>query len=523
MFSCRQNPSQTEIAEGIRTMVKESEYGSGLVSVYADNDFKPIWVRNGGVKKSGKDYFEELEDVLFDGLEKSNYLSEKQAGLLEKIKESKDPLVHAALDIALSNSFLELASDLNIGRVDPAAIHTGWKMARKIPTANYEKILLSVAEGESVKEGLDQLRPNNPMYTELRSLLRKRLAESTEETEPVRLFEGKIEKGDRHAEIPAIRRKLLFLEDLRTNLKGEGELYDEELFHAVKKFQKRHGLINDGVIGSDFLAAINYSPSDIVAKIKVNLERLRWLPDFIDTEKDKVIVNIPDFHLFYLQGTDTVFTSKVVVGREYRKTPVFEADMTYLVFNPTWTLPETILWKDVIPSIQKNIDYLKRNNMEVLDTQERKIDSNEIDWDELNDKEDFPYLIRQAPGKENPLGKIKFMLPNEYAIYIHDTPAQGHFSRDERALSSGCIRMEHPEKFAALLLEGVEDWDEEKIAEHMDLDEEKKVDLNKARKVWILYFTIWDQEGNLEVRQDLYGMDRKLAEALALPQSEYFL
>jgi murein L,D-transpeptidase YcbB/YkuD len=518
MFSCRQKPSQTEIAEVIGTMVQEDE--SGLDSIYAKNEFKPIWVSNGGLKKAGEDYVDEVEKVVFDGLEKSDYLFGEQIGLLEKIKGSEDPFVHAALDVALSKSFLALAKDLNIGRIDPSAVHSEWKMVRKMPTINYEELLLSIAEGESVKEGLNKLRPKNPIYTELRILLKKQLSEPIRETESVKLFEGKIEKGDSHAEIPAIRRKLLSLEDLGTNPQGKREVYDEELFHAVKRFQKRHGLIDDGVIGSDFLAAINYSTSDIIAKINVNLERLRWLPDFADTEKDKVIVNIPDFQLFYLDGTDTTFTSKVVVGREYRETPVFEADMTHLVFSPTWTLPETILWKDVIPSVQKNVEYLEKNNMQVLDFQENRINANEIDWDSLKDKDDFPYLIRQTPGRENPLGKVKFMFPNDYAIYIHDTPAQSLFSRDERAFSSGCIRMEHPEKFAALLLE---DWDEEKILAHMDLNEEKKVDLDRAREVWILYFTIWNQEGNLEERQDVYGMDRRLAEALELTLSEYFL
>src|SRR5690606_26322095 len=142
----------------------------------------------------------------------------------------------------------------------------------------------------------------------------------------------------------------------------------------------------------------------LMTKIKVNMERLRWLPDFNDEERNQVIVNIPDFHLYYIKQGDTIFTSKVVVGKDYRQTPVFKSEMTYLVFSPTWTLPETILWEDAIPSIQKDEDYLAENNMKVLDLQEKEVNYKKISWRKLENKEDFPYLIRQAPGSSNPLG-----------------------------------------------------------------------------------------------------------------------
>src|SRR5690606_30262102 len=236
------------------------------------------------------------------------------------------------------------------------------------------------------------------------------------------------------------------------------------------------------------------------------MERLRWLPDFSETDKNKVIVNIPDFHLYYMQEKDTVLTSKVVVGKDYRQTPVFKSEMTYLVFSPTWTLPETILWEDAIPSIKNDEGYLKDNNMKVLDLQEKEVNYKKINWRKLENKEDFPYLIRQAPGSSNPLGKVKFMFPNEHYIYIHDSPAQGLFSQDERTFSSGCIRMEKPMEFAALLLKDAEDWDEEKIMEAMTLEEEKKVDLPEHQDVWILYLSIWGKEGDIEIREDVYDM-----------------
>lgn len=161
--------------------------------------------------------------------------------------------------------------------------------------------------------------------------------------------------------------------------------------------------------------------------------------------------------------------------------------------------------------------------MKVLDMQENEVNSRQINWGKLQSKEDFPYLIRQSPGKLNPLGQVKFMFPNDHYIYIHDSPAQGLFSQDERTFSSGCIRMENPAEFAQILLEEAEEWDEEKISQAMNQDEEKTVKLNEAQDVWILYLTVWQNGDIVEVREDVYDMDRKLAEALAIPYSENFL
>jgi murein L,D-transpeptidase YcbB/YkuD len=491
--------------------------------VYSENEFHPIWVKMGGLNKKGEQFLEELEEVTYDGLEKENYLSKDQVLLLEKIKESKDLSTHASLDISISRSFLKLASDLNIGRIDPAKLNIEWKMDRKAPNIDFFEVLQGIADGEDLKESLDLLRPKNQKYNDLKALLEREITIQRENQERVPNFQGKIQKGDSHQAIPLIRQRLHLTGDLENFKQDGGETYDEELFQAVKRFQSRHGLIDDGIIGEDFFSSINYSHSDLISKLKINLERLRWLPDFTGSDNNQVIVNIPDYNLFYIQDGDTVFTSKVVVGKDYRQTPVFKSEMTYLVFSPTWTLPETILWEDAIPSIREDEEYLEKNHMQVLDFQEEEVDYKKIKWDQLEEEEDFPYLIRQSPGDENPLGRVKFMFPNDYYIYIHDSPAQDLFSQDERTFSSGCIRMDKPEEFAALLLGGVDGWDEEEILEAMDLEEEKKVELGEAQDVWILYLTIWSDEGTVQVREDIYGMDKKLAEALSLPITEDFL
>ncbi|MEX2568454.1 MAG: L,D-transpeptidase family protein [Cyclobacteriaceae bacterium] len=515
-YSC-QKPSPTQIAESVESIIENAEMDSSFFKAYSENGFKPLWVKSKGLKNSGMDYLEALDDIKFDGLDKEDYLSEEEALLMEKIQESKDPALHARLDIALSHSFLKLASDLNIGKINPSTLNIEWKMERKVPVLNKEELLMSISSGKSVKKILNSCRPDNFLYSELSSILKRLLTKPIKETASIETPKEKIEIGQTHVSIPAISEKLWLLGDLKEQSQSEGTEYEEDLQEAVKQFQKRNGLFTDGIIGPDFITAINYSYSDLVTKTEVNLERLRWLPDFIPSEKNKVIVNIPDYHLYYVSNDDTVFTSRTIVGKDYRQTPVFKAEMTHLVFSPTWTLPETILWEDVIPAIQKDSDYLRKNNMKVLDFQENEIDIEEVDWEELKEIEDFTYLIRQAPGEQNPLGRVKFMFPNEFSIYIHDSPAKALFSREERTFSSGCIRVEQPEKLASILLDGVAGWDEAKISEAMNLDEEKKINLDKTLEVWILYLTVWDEDGEMQVREDIYEMDSQLAEAMALP------
>jgi L,D-transpeptidase YcbB len=521
-FACEESPSQYEITEAIQSQLGSFESDSLLIKTYQSRSEKPLWVKKGGLQASGRKYLEALDEVVFDGLEKIHYLNDSLTNLITNAEDSAEPELLANLDIAISRSFLLLASHLHTGRINPEKLDIEWEMDLKEPTEDYIEIMLSVANGQSPKKAFDQLRPENEQYAGLRKQLKTLLERQDSAPGDVPAISDKIEVGKKHSAIPAIRRKLAFWEMAGTE-SLDLEEYTPELEGQVKAYQKKHGLNEDGIIGAGFLEAINYSLEDLITKTKVNLERWRWLPDYSDSDKDKVIVNIPDFQLFYLQNDDTVLVSRVVVGKEYRQTPVFKSTMTYMVFSPTWTLPETILWEDAIPSIQKNPGYLAANEMKLLDYNGKEVDHKQIKWDRLEDKKDFPYMIRQSPGTKNPLGQVKFMFPNDYSIYIHDSPAKSLFSREERMFSSGCIRMEKPKELAALLLEEMEDWDKSKIDSSMNLEEEKNVNLKHAVDVWILYMTIWEQGGSLAVREDIYNMDKEVAKALKLQVSTNFL
>ncbi|KEO74874.1 L,D-transpeptidase family protein [Anditalea andensis] len=521
LYSCGQNPTADEISEQISLMSGDANKDSLYNKVYSQNDFHPIWVKAQGLNSQGEDFLEYLEEVKYDGLDKKDYLFDEIESLVSELSESDDPELHAVLDMMLSNSFIKLSHDLDLGKVDPTKLDMEWKIESEPVGEDYFQLLLDISENNaSVSNTLDKLRPDNFRYDQLRALLKGALDEEERET-IVLSFEGKIEEGDSHDKIPAIRRKLISIGDLRSYSPSDSNLYDESLAEGVKVFQSRHGLTNDGVLGADFLEAINYNHQDLITKLKVNLERFRWLPNFVEGEGDKVIVNIPDFNLEYISGNDTIFSSRVVVGKEYRQTPVFSSKMSYLVFSPTWTLPTTILWEDAIPAIQKDRNYLTKNNMQVVTTSGEPVDAGNIDWNNVSPS-NFSYMIRQTPGSHNSLGRVKFMFPNDYSIYIHDSPAKSLYEKDERAFSSGCIRIEKPKEFASLLLED-SDWDETGIIQAMDMPNEKNVNLDKNPEVWILYLTIWENKEGLQVREDIYGGDKKLAQALSLPVSEYFL
>lgn len=521
VFSCGQDPTKEEISEQLSLMSGDANRDSLYNKVYSNNDFQPIWVKANGLNNQGEAFLEYLEEVKYDGLDKTDYLFDEIESLVNELADSDDPELHAVLDMMLSNSFIKLSHDLDLGKVDPTKLDMEWKIESESVVEDYYELLLDISKNNaSVSKTLDSLRPDNFRYEQLRALLKKALEE--EEKEIVILsFEGKIEQGESHEKIPFIRRKLISTGDLKSYSPSDSTVYDDRLAEGVKTFQTRHGLKDDGVLGQDFIEAINYSHQDLITKLKVNLERFRWLPNFVEGEGDKVIVNIPDFYLDYISGNDTIFTSRVVVGKEYRQTPVFSSKMSYLVFSPTWTLPSTILWEDAIPAIQKDRGYLEKNKMQVVSTDGEPVDARSINWDNV-EKGNFPYMIRQIPGAHNSLGRVKFMFPNDYSIYIHDSPAKALFDRDERTFSSGCIRLEKPQEFASLLLQD-SGWDDAEIIEAMDMKDEKNVNLEKNPEVWILYLTIWENKDGLQIREDIYDGDKKLAEALSLPISKYFL
>ena len=293
--------------------------------------------------------------------------------------------------------------------------------------------------------------------------------------------------------------------------------YDDALQSAVRRFQARHGLEVDGVVGRATLAALNVPVAARIDQVLANLERLRWVAR--ELAGDYLLVDIAGFRAeLWLDGAPA-WSARAVVGKPYRTTPEFRARMKYLVLNPEWSVPPTILREDVLPRVLQDPGHLARHDMRLLDRAGGAVDPRAVEWERWRAQpRAFPYLVVQAPGGDNPLGGVKFMFPNDHSVYLHDTPSRALFGKPVRAASSGCIRIENPRALARLLLDDPQRWPETAIDEAIAGGRTRIVPVKRAVPVLLLYFTaVADETGAPQFRPDLYARDAPIVRALAAP------
>jgi murein L,D-transpeptidase YcbB/YkuD len=322
-----------------------------------------------------------------------------------------------------------------------------------------------------------------------------------------------LELGAHGLRVAALRARLVVSGDLEPQPDADPEAFDPALEAGVRAFQARHGLDVDGRVGRATLAALDLPIESQIEKLRVNLERARWL--LHDLAPTFVVVNVAGFQVYYLRDKELVFSARAVVGKPYRKTPLFRSEITYLVFNPTWTVPPTILAEDILPAQRRDPGYLERKHLRVIDANGRVVPTASIDWSEMTPRS-FRYMLRQDPGPDNALGRVKFMFPNSYSIYLHDTPSRSLFEKSSRAASSGCIRVEHPLELAALLLQGQSGWGRADIDRVVAEGRTREVRLAKPVPVLLTYWTAWvAPNGRVQFRPDLYHRDAQVARGLS--------
>ena len=298
----------------------------------------------------------------------------------------------------------------------------------------------------------------------------------------------KLRIGDSLPVIAQIKERLFKTGELGSI--ANSSVYDQSLEEAVRHFQNNHGLNPDGVIGVKTLQQLNVSVEERIKQIIVNMERCRWLPN--EDKEDYLVVNIPAFNLSVMHGDSLVFSCEAIVGKEINKTVIFKGQLKYVVFNPYWNVPDGILKKEILPQLNRDKNYLTKNNME---------------W--------YRGQLRQRPGSDNPLGEIKFVFPNPFDIYLHDTPSKSLFGEEKRAFSHGCIRISAPFELALYLLRNKQDWETEKISAVIEGNTERYVQLDSSVPIYIVYFTAFvDFQGNLNFRNDIYGRDQPLLKML---------
>lgn len=485
---------------------------------YESRGFSPIWIESNDLSELAYELRYEIEQSKFDGLNPQDYHYSLIQTFFKSIEENKksgfDPSLGdlADLEFFLSDAVIRLALDLDRGKLDPSKLNQSWNIPKKSSKFDSSIFLQKLAEDRSLRPLLVELYPVMNAYSKGREVIRD-LATRMEKNEldwsSLRVNKS-IKVGESNSTVPLIRERLAFW-NYSSGQDLESKVYDSLLFKTILKYQENHGLEADGIIGKNTLAALNQSPEDLIGKVSVNLERLRWLDDS-QLMSEAILVNIPDYSLVYLDRFDTVFFSKVIVGKTENQTPVFRATMSYIVFSPFWNVPESIVNKEIIPAVRRNPNYLTRNNMEVLSYSGKPVDPQSVNWKARS----IPYLIRQKPGPSNSLGLVKFMFPNSFSVYIHDTPAKHLFERDVRSMSHGCIRLARPLDFAKLLLQDQEEWTDEKINEAMKQDHEVKVELIKKTPVYVVYLTFWtDGNCNPYFRPDLYDRDQEILDRLS--------
>lgn len=502
-------------------VLAESDYAASIQEFYSNREYMEVWLFNGSLSKNGEELLEQIEDSKYDGLQPSDYNLEKiYEFAINKEKENKkfrnmSSEEKVDLELLLTDGFFKLAHDLENGKVNPATLDPNWKFEEKETDNNYSEMLKSVAGGSSVEKAFEKLYPNSELYAQGKEAIKELYEIRNNDTlvwefEPV---EGAIEVGELHSAIPALRKRLIFWGFLEPYETEDPTLFDSTMFAGLQNYQKSNGMNPDGVIGSLVAESLNNSPQNLIDIASINMERLRWMPK-MDWDQEMVIVNIANYQLDYLKKVDTVFTAKVIVGKEYSESPTFTAPMSYIVFSPYWNIPESITNDEIIPSIEKNPNYLSQKNMEVVSGSGEVVKASNV-----NLSKDEGYRVRQKPGGDNSLGLVKFMFPNEYNIYIHDTPARSLFAKETRALSHGCIRIQNPDQFAKILLND-KSWTDEKIKEAMNQQNEEVVELDRKIPVVLLYMTFWaNKDGKANFRSDVYDRDAALLKALRSTKS----
>ncbi|MGB0838488.1 MAG: L,D-transpeptidase family protein [Chitinophagales bacterium] len=483
-----------------------------LVKFYENQGFRPAWMPNFRPIPKAKDFTNCILDSEKNGLLPDDYHYRFIGTNMQSMVYANPfpkPETIIDLEILLTDAYLSLAKHYLQGKADPETLGLDWNYPKRNFDLTY--YLNQALKDQDICFSLDLLLPIHPEYKQLqRALVRYENKLWAFDPLPAQ-WNLLLQKGNFDPMVGEIRRRLRVAGDLNAN-SDLHDSFDAELEQAVRQFQERHGLHADGIVRSNTIVALNRSMGDKLKQIKANLDRWRWLPD--DFGNRYIRVNVADYRLQLIDDGQIRYDENVVVGTRKYPTPSFGDQMEFLVLNPFWNIPQSIARNEVIPTLQDDPYYCINSDIKVMQGS-KEVDASKINWQAANPEK---YMFRQGANAFNPMGQVKFMFPNEHAIYIHDTPSKHLFNHSQRSYSHGCIRIQNPINFAKYLLNNKPEWDDSKMEKVLFSQQETIVKLDRPLPIHILYWTTFvDENGELNFREDIYNWDNKVFEVVNTP------
>lgn len=479
---------------------------ASLRNAYATQGFRPLWLDDNQLSARGRAVVETLAQADLHGLNPARYgVSTIRAVVAMQPANAIEMQQRAmSLELLVSNGLLRYAADMQGGSV-ARQWDTGSDAVRPSNTA---AALYQVAQSPNPSVPMESLAPQTQEYRTLRASLQRYRAVAQQGGWPSFPAGAKLTPGASDPRVEALRQILITQGDLASASYAAG-IYDSATVEGVKRFQARHGIEPDGVIGKATQQALDTNANEYIQQLALTLERMRWMQRDLGTRY--VLVNVPAYKLKAVSGSQQL-AMDVIVGKPDTKTPMFSKEITNVVINPTWNVPAKIAIKEMLPKIRNNPDYLANAGFSVIGRDGEEVSASAIDWDNVGHG-NFNYTLRQDAGDGNALGKVKFTIPDSDNIYLHDTSSRKLFARTERSLSHGCIRLSDPKAMTEFVLSN-EGWSKDKIETAYDSSASRTVSISPL-PVHLVYWTAWvDEKGQTHFSRDIYGMNRPLLLAM---------
>jgi murein L,D-transpeptidase YcbB/YkuD len=476
---------------------------SVIDSLYRARKDEPAWKLPG----DGESVRKAIVAIAQDGLEPADYHLARIDTLLQARKSQRTEEGDADLELLLTDAVASMIDDVRYGRVAPKSLDPHWNVDPRKDAPSLAAAVARVADASDPAAAIEQEKLDHFIYKGLKDELARLEAARAKGGWPA-IPGGTIAPGRADARLALVRARLAATGELANADAADSSSYDEALQAALKLFQERHRLAVKPEVDAATLAALNVPVETRMDEVRVNLERARWvLPGLAG---DFLLVNLPAFKAYLIQGGQKTWESRLQVGKEGRKTPIFRANMKYAIFNPTWTVPSTILKEDIIGADEGATAAIAKKGLHVYDSDGNEVDAGSVDWGSGGGG----YTLRQDAGEKNALGRIKFMFPNPYDVYLHDTPHRELFAAEKRTFSSGCMRLENPMELAKIVLAD-KGYDDAKIEEVVATGKTTQVNLSKPLPVLIVYWTVSvGATGEVRYNPDVYGLDAAVLGAL---------